>query len=103
MDIVNSLLLDIPIEAILGLMIPITALMIPIVAIMSSHQRKMAELTLRNQGQLGMGEIYALRNEIAELKQIVHQQAIALDNVVSAQTARPIASEESIQDRLSTR
>ncbi|RYG48325.1 hypothetical protein EON79_04805 [bacterium] len=67
------------------LMIPILALMIPIVAIMTTHQRKMAEI-MRDRNPIVDGQVDALRREVAELKQLVHQQSISIDNLVSVQT-----------------
>jgi hypothetical protein len=62
-------------------MIPIAALMIPIVAILTYHQRKMAEIIHGSQAQsLPNPEVEYLRREVLELKQIVHQQTIAIDN-----------------------
>jgi len=66
-------------------MIPVTALMIPIVALLTHHQQKMAQIFNRNAGD--HTEIAALRGEIAELKSLVHQQAITLDNIASTQRA----------------
>ena len=71
-------------EGVLALLIPFAALCIPIVAILTSHQQKMAGLfAQRAQGatQLNHEELAALRREILELKSLVHQQAIAIDNL----------------------
>ena len=65
--------------AVIALMIPVIALMIPIVAILVSHQQKMAQIVHRGLGD--NPEVSALRNEIAELKSLVHQQTITLDNM----------------------
>ena len=60
------------------------ALMIPIVGIYTSHQQKMMEIRARNGGLQGNSpELMMLRNELAELKSLVHEQAIALDNLAS--------------------
>lgn len=67
--------------AYLILAVPILALMIPIVAIMSAHQHRMASLINRQPDyspQL-VGEVESLRREVQELKQLVHQQLIAMD------------------------
>jgi hypothetical protein len=74
--------------AILALLIPITCLMIPIVAILTAHQRKMAEI-IHQKASTQPGEIEALRREIYELKQLVHQQAIAMDSLLVRQTPPP--------------
>ena len=65
-------------EGILALGIPIIALMIPIVAILTKHQREMAIL-LAQRGGTTNAETEALRREVAELKDLVRQQTIALD------------------------
>lgn len=72
---------DIP--AILGVMIPILVLMIPIVAILTRHQQKMAEIMAHGHAVEGGQEIYALRRELAEMRELMHQQAIAIDTLVS--------------------
>jgi hypothetical protein len=65
---------------VLAISIPIFALMIPIVAILTSHQRKMAEL-VHGRGGSGVNpnELAALRAEVHELKGLVQSQMIALD------------------------
>jgi hypothetical protein len=63
-------------------LIPLTALMIPIVAILTYHQRKMAEVIhAHRQPSPPSPEIEALRREVLELKQVVHQQTIAIDGI----------------------
>ncbi len=63
------------------ILVPVCALMIPIIAILSSHQQKMAEIIHRNQtAEIPSSDIAELRQEIQALKEIVHQQAIALDD-----------------------
>lgn len=70
---------------IVGMMIPILALSIPIVAILTQHQRKMAEIFNRQGAAQRQGDalvteqINALRAEIKELRELVHQQVLALD------------------------
>ena len=59
-------------------LIPILIFMTPIIAILTAHQRKMAEI-LHSRPQVPTEEIQALRREVADLRQLVHQQAIALD------------------------
>jgi len=71
--------------AIIALMIPVVALMIPIVAILVSHQQKMAQIVHQNPGN--SPEVSALRQEISELKALVHQQAITLDTIAGNQKA----------------
>lgn len=65
-------------EGFLALMIPIIALLIPIVAIMSQHQQKMATLL---RGSTSDAEIQQLRMEIQQLKDLVNQQALVMDNL----------------------
>ena len=89
-------------EGVLPLMIPIIALMIPIVAVLTKHQQRMAEIIHNNQGQnqLVGEEVAAIQKEIRELKALIHQQAIAIDNVATPRMSAPPAP-ESIQERLS--
>lgn len=73
--------------AIPGEIIPVIAIVatfsVPIVAILVHHQRKMAELIHRQHPQPMMmtPEVEALRREVSELKQMVQQQTIAIDDV----------------------
>lgn len=84
----------------IALLIPIIIFMILIIAILTAHQRKMAEIvhSQKNAGQ--PGEIEALRREIYELKQLVHQQAIAMDNFVSRQAMPPATPPVDLSQRL---
>lgn len=68
---------------IIALLIPITALMIPIVAILVSHQQKMAQLIHGNpnNNQQNALETSQLRDEVRQLKELMNQQTIALDNL----------------------
>ena len=58
-------------------------MLIPIIAILTAHQRKMAEI-LHRQPQIPVQpQQDQLQQEIRELKQLVHQQAIALDTLTT--------------------
>lgn len=71
----------------IGVFIPIVLAMIPIVAILTSHQQKMAQIVHGSKaGQLNdaqAAEIERLRHELQDLKALVHQQTIAIDNLSS--------------------
>lgn len=69
---------------IIWVLVPVTALCIPIVAILTRHQQKMAELLRSGHAQLPQqtqGEIAHLQREVAQLKQIVSQQSILIDDL----------------------
>lgn len=70
---------------ILALLIPITIFMIPIVAILTHHQRKMAELMRHRAPQAAPDELAEMRREMQELKQLVAQQTIQMDDFLSNQ------------------
>jgi hypothetical protein len=64
-----------------GLVAVVLIFGLPIVAILASHQQKMATVIHgRNQAQNPAG-IEALRRELQELRNFVHQQAIVTDNL----------------------
>jgi hypothetical protein len=65
----------------LALAIPILALLIPIVAILAHHQQKMAQIVQSGRDtRMLEHEIVKLRQEMQELRELVHQQLIALDD-----------------------
>lgn len=84
-------------EGILALMIPITALMIPIVAILVSHQQKMAQIIHSGRPAADSQETAALRAEVRELKEMVHQQMLALDSY----SGRRAPADDNLRDRVS--
>ena len=74
----------------LALLIPIIAVGAPflmiIVGTMTKHQRQMAELyaqTAQTNAQAVDPRIDALQSQIADLKDLVHQQTIALDRLAT--------------------
>jgi hypothetical protein len=72
-----------------GMLIPIIIFMIPIVAILTKHQQKMAELIHGQHGQQGQQnvnpnasfETSQLREEVRQLRELMTQQTLALDNL----------------------
>lgn len=81
--------------AMIGIFIPIIALMIPIVAILVRHQQRMAEIIHSSHAASGpmLAEVEALRREVTELKQLLHQQTISVDNLLSAHQKKSIAAQ----------
>lgn len=79
--------------------VPFIIFMIPIVAILTKHQQKMAEIIHQNQANRNLPnpEIDALRREVSELRQLVHQQTINIDNLTSV---RPQAPSEDLRTNL---
>ena len=71
-------------EAIAAVIVPLGMFSIPIVAILASHQRKMAALIRGNAGfeHAHLAELQSLRREVESLKEIVHSQALAMDDQV---------------------
>lgn len=92
----------------LALLIPVIALMIPIVAIWTKHLQTLEKMRLeagRREAQKSL-EIEKLRTEVQELKEIVYQQTLALDGLVSEgrsmiQDAR--FSDAEVRERLKVR
>jgi archaellum biogenesis ATPase FlaH len=69
-------------EGVLALMIPIFAISIPIIVILTNHQRKMAELLHSNSNQnASSAESVQILRELSELRALVHQQSILIDNL----------------------
>ena len=80
-------------DDIVGMFALLMTLGIPIVAILASHQRKMAKMLHEQAQQRGAlsPETQALREEVRELKALVHQQTIALDGLARPRPADRIA------------
>lgn len=86
---------------IFAMLIPITALMIPIVFVLTKHQQKMAELMRQQSAQPLVNthqdhEILRLREEVTELRALVHRQTIQLDDLLSSRGPK----QESLHQRL---
>ena len=64
---------------VIALFIPIVALMIPIVRMLTAHQQRMAEI-VHNQAAPSQ-VIEDMRRELYELRNLVNQQALTLDNL----------------------
>lgn len=89
------------VEGAMALMIPIIIMMIPIVAILTKHQRDMATLYHnRNSQQAGSAEVEALRRQVEELRQLVAQQTLALDDIRMTQRQLAATHTEALQQRL---
>ena len=68
----------------------------PIIGMLLRHQRKMAELFASQRPVSAINpETQALREEIRELKQLVYEQSIAIDNL-----ARPVLIDERAQEKV---
>jgi hypothetical protein len=65
-------------------LIPLAFSLVPILAIIAWHQQRMAEI--RAGARATSSDVEALRSEIRELKALVHEQAIAMDTIVSQST-----------------
>jgi len=68
-------------EAIVAVAGTIATFSVPIVWILTAHQRKMAMIFHGQRQEQSTANNDAVVNEIRELKQVVYQQAIALDNL----------------------
>jgi hypothetical protein len=91
------------IAAVMALLIPITIFMIPIIAILTNHQRKMAELMRHQHPQANPNELLEMRREMQELKQLVAQQTIQMDDFLSNQrklSAAPPPVPQDLQARI---
>lgn len=70
---------------VVGLLLGAMVFMIPIIAILTSHQRKMAQIIHGQAHGANEAEVLQLRRDVAELKQAMAHQLIALDNLHAAQ------------------
>lgn len=81
----------------MAMMIPITALLIPIVMALTKHQQKMAEI-LRQGQQQNPHEISQLRNEVAQLRELISHQTILMDDILAK--SKPARAESDLHTRL---
>jgi len=81
-----------------GILVPIVAMFIPIVIIFTRHQQKMAEIIHSTQGQQTSGELEGIRQELRELRGLINQQTIALDDMRTKQISAPAQTD--VQSRL---
>ena len=87
-------------------LIPIVAIVatfsIPVVALLTYHQRKMTEVIhgKANQQHALQAESHRIENEMRELRQLVHQQTIALDDVRKKIDALGTRSADEMTQRL---
>lgn len=79
------------------ILIPLMALAIPIINMLIKHQQRMAEIIHGTANEHSNVEITQLRREVYELKQMVHQQMIALD---SQHSYAKVPVEQPLQRRL---
>lgn len=69
-------------EAIVGIIVGGITMLIPIVFILTKHQQKMATIMRQDQAQ---GNSLDVQRELVSLREIVHQQTIAIDNISRSQ------------------
>lgn len=69
-------------EAIIGLLLGGIFLITPIIFILTKHQQRMATIMRQDQAQGGSTDLQA---ELASLKEIIHQQTIAIDSISRSQ------------------
>jgi hypothetical protein len=90
-------------EAMLAFAVFAVVAAIPITAILTAHQRKMVEL-LHRQGLAGSepDSVARLAHEVAELRQLMTQQAIVLDDLSSMhrRLLDRASAEDSVRQRL---
>jgi hypothetical protein len=67
--------------------VPLVIFMIPIIAILTRHQQKMAELI--HGGQRENQQITQIMHELYELKQLVHQQTMQIDDIKALSAGTP--------------
>lgn len=85
-------------KLIASVLVPMTVLLIPVIAILTRHQLRMAELIHgkgQNQVPLGQNDNGQLREEVRQLRELMHQQSITLDNL-----RNELRSTNTVQDRI---
>jgi hypothetical protein len=93
----QQLLADIP-DNVVAIAVVALAMLVPIIVVMLRHQQKMA-MIFRQTPQVGYEDtVMRLSSEVSELRNLVTQQALAIDNLADGQrrmlaaiNAQPIA------------
>ncbi len=78
---------------------------IPLAGILTSHKRRMAEINNANRNQALAGDAdERVLTELRELRQLIHEQAIAIDNLADMQRRVLERSDEvqSIRNRINS-
>jgi hypothetical protein len=75
-------------EDMMGMLIGVLFMMIPIIWILTKHQQRMTTLLRADQGNqpLPNPEVHHLRIEVQQLRDLVAQQTVMIDNLVSSQS-----------------
>jgi hypothetical protein len=85
-------------EAIIGLLLGGIVLITPIVFILTKHQQRMATIMRQDQAQNQSPDI---QKELASLKEIIHQQTIAIDSISRSQSELGARlSQQELQERV---
>lgn len=85
-------------EAIVAIVIGGITMLIPIVFILTKHQQRMATILRQDQAQ---GNAVEVQRELAALREIVHQQTIAIDSISRSQAEiRAEISRQELQQRV---
>jgi|GEM_PF-1441701 len=89
-----------------GIIIPALVFLIPIIAILTRHQQKMTML-MRDRDQSAFSnqqQDSRLLHEIAQLRQLVAQQSIAIDDLSTQQRelSRKLDAEGEVRQRLTS-
>ena len=76
---------------------------VPIVWLLTNHQRKMAAIIHGAQKDQSAAQNESLANEVRELKQLVYQQALAVDSLATEVRSSRLekTSEQALPNRLS--
>ncbi len=87
------------IEDVMGIGVAVLAMMIPIVAILTHHQQKMTSII---NGSQFRNEVESLRAEVQQLRDLVHHQAIQIDQLKGLQQGSQAAQagEPTLQSRV---
>lgn len=72
-------------EEVMALLLGGIFLLTPIVWILTKHQQKMTQLLNDGRSHPALPESFEVRREMAELREIVKQQTIALDSLAKSQ------------------
>ena len=100
MSLIQPMLGDLDLPAVMALSIPLVALLIPIIVVLIKHQQKMAEILHGHTNPNLTAEITVLKDQVQQLSYRVNQQALVIDKLAGRAPTEVPPIDDSMRQRL---